>query len=133
MAITAGIPGLQVTINVNGEALAEYDHDADHAANHDPAPHSVVKYIQARAGEEFEIGTLYKEPFSPPSQLHADIMMDGGYVPAPFMEWGGEKECEGYRYRKATFMDKGTVVTRNFQFAALETGELAVESSNFMF
>jgi hypothetical protein len=133
MAIAAGIPGLQVTIKVNGEALAEYDYEVDDVAKQDSGPPSVAKYIRALAGEEFEISTLYEEPFSPPFQLHADIMMDGSYVLTPFMEWCGKEDCEGYKYRKSTFMDEGGVITRNFQFAVLQTGEWEVEDSNVVF
>lgn len=123
MAIAAEIRGLQVAINVNDEALQEYDYDDDDASQ-DSARPPIAKYIAAPEGAEFDIGTLYKEPFSPPFQLHADIMMDGSYVLAPFMEWGGKEECEGYKYCRATFHDNDAEVTRNFRFSALQTGKV---------
>jgi hypothetical protein len=128
MAIATGIPGLQVTVNVDGEALQEYDYDVN-AADHDPDRPSVAKYIQALPGADFDISTLYEQPFSPPFQLHADIIMDGSYILAPFTEWAGKGEVEGYKYCKATFIeDGGAHVTRNFRFSTLETGRLSTSS-----
>ncbi|KAH7389622.1 hypothetical protein DE146DRAFT_768052 [Phaeosphaeria sp. MPI-PUGE-AT-0046c] len=122
MAIAAGLPGLQVTVNVDGEALPEYNFEAEDAFQ-DPAQIIVTKYIEAPTSAVFDIGTLYKPPFSPSFQLHPDIMMDGNYVQAPYEEWGGKEACQGYRYSKATFIENEVAVTRSFRFSALVTEE----------
>ena len=81
------------------------------------------KYIEAPSGADFEIRTLYKPPYTPPSLVQVDIMLDGNYVQVPLEEWGGKEECEGYKYGKASFIKKGQTSTRNFRFSALVTGK----------
>lgn len=129
MAITAGLPGLQVTVNVNGEALTEYDYVVENASQ-DAAQQSAAKYIEAPAGAEFEICTLYKPPYTPMSFVYPGIIMDGNYVHAPYEKWGGKEDCEGYVYHKARSFDEGMLVTRNFRFSTLQIGKLSTRSSN---
>jgi hypothetical protein len=64
----------------------------------------------------------YQAPFDPPLPVHAEIMLDGNYVLAPYLEPGSKEGCEGYKFGKATFMEDGEAETRNFRFSALTTG-----------
>jgi hypothetical protein len=123
MAIAPGLPGLQVTVTVAGEALRELDHDTvdEGQSQHE---HKISKYIEAQAGADFEIATLYTPPFDPPFPVHVDIMLDGDYVQAPFAEKNDKDGCKGYRFRQATSMIEGLSHTQNFQFAELKTGNL---------
>jgi hypothetical protein len=116
------LPGLEVTVEVAGEVLPEFEHDAPNA-NHSYLQHQVATYIESPAGTQFEIRTLYKAPYDPPLPIHVEIMLDGNYVQAPYLEPGGKEGCEGYKYGKATFMEAGEAETRKFCFAALTTGE----------
>jgi hypothetical protein len=70
MAIIPGLPGLEVSVTVAGEALAEYDYDYVDEG-HVQRPNTVSKYIEAPFGAEFEITTLYTPPFDPPLRHHA--------------------------------------------------------------
>jgi hypothetical protein len=45
MAIVLVIPGLEVTIEVAGEALPEYDYETV-----DALPHAILKYAEAPSG-----------------------------------------------------------------------------------
>ncbi|KAH7084823.1 hypothetical protein BKA63DRAFT_528729 [Paraphoma chrysanthemicola] len=117
MAIAPALPGLLVTVEVDGEALPEYDCDDGDDQN------AVSRYIEAPLGTEFEIRSLYQTPYSPTSMVQVDIMLDGDYVQAPFLEWGGKDDCEGYKYGKATFVTEDQSETRRFRFASLVTEE----------
>jgi hypothetical protein len=117
MAIAPGLPGLQVTVTVAGEALREFDHEAQHG-------NKISKYIEAPAGVEFEITTLYTPPFDPPFKIHLDIMLDNDYVQAPFVHRNDKNGYEGYRYGQAASMIEGLSQIQNFQFAELKIGKL---------
>ncbi|KAH4107591.1 hypothetical protein HBH46_051030 [Parastagonospora nodorum] len=122
MAVIPGLPGLRVTVEVAGEALPEHDNDTTDTG-HAYLQHRTKKYIEAPAGEAFEIRTLYQAPFDPPLPIHVEVMLDGNYVLAPYFERGGKDGCEGYKYGKAMFMAEGEVETRNFCFSALTIEE----------
>ncbi|KAH7094468.1 hypothetical protein FB567DRAFT_622885 [Paraphoma chrysanthemicola] len=117
MAIVPALPGLLVTVEVAGEALPEYDCDDS------DDQYAISRYIEAPLGTEFEIRSLYQTPYSPTSMVQIDIILDGDYVQAPFLEWGGKDECEGYKYGKATFITEDQLETRRFRFAPLVTEE----------
>tara|TARA_R110002003_G_scaffold52_6_gene4367 strand:+ start:9195 stop:9821 length:627 start_codon:yes stop_codon:yes gene_type:complete len=122
MAIVPAIPGLVVTVQVAGEDLPEYDYDEANAGN--DAQNVASKYIEVPLGSEFEVRSLYQTPYNPASMVQVDIMLDGDYVQAPFVEWGGKDELEGYKYGKAAFITEGQSETRSFRFAALVIGML---------
>jgi hypothetical protein len=121
MAIAPGLPGLQVTVAVAGEALPEYDYDNDEG-DHVERRNATSKYLEAPSGAEFEITTLYTAPY-PPLPIHVDIMLDGDYIQAPWEEWYHKDGCEGYKYGQAASMIEGQSYTQSFQFAELKTGE----------
>jgi hypothetical protein len=105
MVILPALPGLEVTTAVAGEALPEYEHDITDA--NEPLPSAIAKCIEAPAGAEFEIRYIYKPPYNTLiAQL--DVVMDGNYIQAPYVEWGGKEGCGGYKCRRATFFsDEG--------------------------
>lgn len=82
------------------------------------------KYIEAPSGSDFEVRMMFKRPFSPPLPVHANIMFDGRYVQAPWVESAFQDGCEGYKYAKATFVENGTSSTQNFKFSDLVAGKL---------
>jgi hypothetical protein len=92
MAI-ADIPGLDVTIEVDGAALPEYNY---YSAQDQDMPSSSTKYVEAPSGAEFSIRYLFRPPFAPPSDVLMDILFDDKYVQAPFFEHGRKDGCEGY-------------------------------------
>jgi len=59
MAILKDLPGVQVSIFVNGQELHKYDDPDDDENN--PAPDSVTKFIEAECGAEFSIRVDLKE------------------------------------------------------------------------
>lgn len=120
MAIATNIPGLEVTIEVDGEPLLEYDYEPVHDPNLET---SNVKYVKAVSGAEFAIRYLVRPPFSPPSQIQMDIVLDDNYVQAPFSEWAGKDGCEGYLFSKASSAVGGQNFTRVFRFSELRTGK----------
>jgi hypothetical protein len=119
MAIVPTLPGLVVTIEVVGNALPKFDYGA---AN-DVDLQTMAKYIEALAGAEFEIRYVYNPHYNPTSIAQLDVVMDGDYVQAPYVEWGGKDGCEGYKCGRATFFDEQGMTTRSFRFADLRVGE----------
>lgn len=121
MAIATGIPGLEVTVEVNAKALPEYEHDR---ADGGEVATSTTKYIEAPPATEFSVRYLYRPPFTPPSTIQMDIVLDGNYVQAPFVEWGGKEDCEGYLCSRSTSSTGERSFTQGFQFADLKTCKL---------
>jgi len=123
MAIASALPGLEVTIEVAGEPLAEFDYTPADALQDVTAPQTASKYIEASSGAEFEIRTLYRQPYNPTSLVQVDIMLDDTYVLVPFEEPGRKDGCEGYKYAKATFITDGVSSTQKFRFSTLVAGK----------
>ncbi|KAI4696695.1 uncharacterized protein J4E88_000873 [Alternaria novae-zelandiae] len=120
MAIATGIPGFEVTIEVDAAALPEHQHgiiDDDEVAT------STSRYIEAPSAANFSIRYLFRPPFTPPSAVQMDVLLDGNYVQAPFVEWGGKEECEGYLCSRSTSSTGGHSFTQGFHFAELRTDE----------
>ena len=121
MAITTGIPGLEVTVEVDAIALPEHEHVG---VEDGEVTTSITKYIEAPPATDFSIRYLYRPPFTPPSAIQMDILLDGNYLQAPFIEWGGKEGCEGYLCSRSTSSAGGRSFTQGFQFAELKTSEL---------
>lgn len=122
MAIVPAPPGLVVTTEVAGDTLPELDHGAG-ANGIDPQATATAKYIEAPAGAEFEIRYVYSPPYNPTSVAQLDIVMDGDYVQAPYIKWGGKDGCEGYTCGRATFFGEEGMTSGSFRFADLRVGE----------
>jgi hypothetical protein len=128
MAITTGIPGLEVTIEVDAIPLPEYQHGL---LEDDEVPTSSSKYIEAPPATDFSIRYLFRPPFIPPSAIQMDVLLDDNYVQAPFVEWGGKEDCEGYICSRSTSSIGGHSFTQGFQFVELRTGKLCSQTSRF--
>jgi hypothetical protein len=119
MAITTDIIGLEVTIEVDGVALPEYNHAP--AEDREIAT-SMVRYIKAPSKTDFVIRYLYRSPFTRPSAIQMDVVLDDSYIQALYIEWGGKEKCEGYLWPKSTLSVGGQDFTQGFHFAELRTG-----------
>ena len=122
MAIATGIPGFEVTIEVDTVALPEYQHGV---IEDDEVSTSASRYIEAPPATGFAIRYLFRPPFTPPSAIQMDVLLDGDYVQAPFVEWGGKENCEGYLCSRSTSSAGGHSFTQGFRFAELRTGKLS--------
>ncbi|KAI4714511.1 hypothetical protein J4E89_000191 [Alternaria sp. Ai002NY15] len=120
MAIATGIPGFEVTIEVDAAALPEHQHGI---IDDDDVATSTSRYIEAPSAANFSIRYLFRPPFTPPSAVQMDVLLDGNYVQAPFVEWGGKEECEGYLCSRSTSSTGGHSFTQGFHFAELRTDE----------
>ncbi|KAH6875347.1 hypothetical protein BKA58DRAFT_119538 [Alternaria rosae] len=121
MAIATDIPGLQVTIEVDGTALTEYEHGI---IEDDDTATSATRYIGAPLAGNFSIRYLFRPPLSRHSAVQMDVLLDGNYVQAPFVEWGGKEDCEGYICSRSTSSIGGHSFTQGFQFAELRTNKI---------
>lgn len=120
MAIDTNLPGLDVTIEVAGTALAEYDYDL---VNDREVATSTVKYVETPSGAEFAIRCLFRPPFTPPSAVSMDIMLDGNYLQAPFVEPDYKDGYKGYICSRAALRIDGQSFTQKLRFSQLTTGE----------
>jgi len=86
MAIFDGLPGIEVAICVDGEALTEYM-DADFET--ELGSTTVSSYIQSETGKEFSIKLIVKDPFELfyPT-LGFQIFVDGVKVREPLLRRG---------------------------------------------
>jgi hypothetical protein len=121
MAIAPGIPGLEVVVEVDAKPLPEFEYE--HAEDDETAI-SIAKYIEAPPVTDFSIRYLYRPPFTPPSAIQMDIVLDGNYVQAPFVEWGSKEDREGYLCSRSISSTRGRSFTQGFQFAELKTGKI---------
>jgi hypothetical protein len=120
MAIATDMPGLEVTIEVDGIALPEYDHAP--ADDRDIAT-TAIRYVEAPSATDFAIRYLYRPPFTPPSAVQMDIMLDTATFKLRTLNGGGKEECEGYPCSKSTSSVGGQDFTQGFRFAELRTGK----------
>jgi hypothetical protein len=120
MAIATNIPGLEITIEVDGVAIPKYDHAP--AYDRDIAT-STVKYIEASLATDSAIRYLYCPSFTPPSAVQMGVILDDSYIQAPYVEWGGKEECKGYLCSKSTSSVGGLDSTQGFRFVELRTGK----------
>jgi hypothetical protein len=107
MTVLDNVPGLEVTVQVNGSSLQEYNDD-----DSEPAPKSVTKYIEAISGAQFRVQYEFKESFRTKNGILTDIYIDGkdiaGYVLKANQLHGayvmsGKKERGGNEYFQRPF------------------------------
>jgi hypothetical protein len=134
MAILDDLPGIEATVRINGEVLAEYDDDEEYQPQGDNVPHHrraevASNYIESETGAEFTINISVGEPYQmncPSLGFH--VLVDGvrtkhcllrnlDYSPRT----GFEKEFRGPTFRD---MVRNTKQTQNFTFANLKTSML---------
>ena len=79
MAIIDTLPGVEVTVQVDEEALREYNDDEGDRPKHiHPNGHHVSKYIEAIDDQEFTILTTLRQPYAPDSpSVTAKTYIDG--------------------------------------------------------
>lgn len=127
MAIAAGVPGLEVTVEVDNAPLPEHrydDKDSTEAGN-DAYANSVIKYLEVPSGAEFSIRWLMKEPFDATRPTDARVMLDGTYMHVPFMECGDKDGSRGFKYNKITSNEDSTSATQIFRFSELQIGQFS--------
>jgi hypothetical protein len=123
MAVVPELPGLEVTVEVEGESLAEYEYQPQHDLQDVAATNVVSRYVEAPSGEAFAIRTSYKPPYDPTSSVHVDIVLDGNYILAPLEERAGKDNCQGYKYANSTSIVEGVSSTQTFRFGDFKPGK----------
>jgi hypothetical protein len=119
MAVLDAYPSIKVQIEVNGAPLQEYGDDEE-----DSTPGTVVKYIEAITGAEFEI-VCEITPRWPVCDILFKFFVDQHYTNGSFVmknQYHGSvaRHIErGVRLRKG-----GQELIQKYQFAALSIGEL---------
>ncbi|KAI4700113.1 hypothetical protein J4E81_004149 [Alternaria sp. BMP 2799] len=119
MAIAPGYPGLEVTINVDGQPLHEYDDDDE-----DPAPKATTKYIEARSDSNFSIVTRFSASFSTQYHVRGRLSIDGVKMASWF--WLREDLLrKPFERTSIRWQEGGQPVKQKFSFAKLNIVEEA--------
>ncbi|XPS78144.1 hypothetical protein M3J07_010165 [Ascochyta lentis] len=131
MAIAPSVPGLEVTIEVDNVALPEYQYEDEGTpiAGHEAFDDSVTKYLEVPVGAEFSVRWLLKPPFESTAATHADVMLDGCFLQAPFRETGDRDTFRGYKYAKTIVRQDAQGFTQSFRFSELETDDSTLHTT----
>ncbi|KAE9368743.1 hypothetical protein N431DRAFT_347016 [Stipitochalara longipes BDJ] len=125
MAILASLPGIEVSVIVKEQSLAEYfDDDFDLVLE----PITVSNYIQSETGKEFSIKLVVKDPFnlSYPT-LGFQIYVDGVKVREPLLRRTKFEQGDGYwesmwsGIKLSTGDDEQNCVEHPFKFSEIHT------------
>jgi hypothetical protein len=121
MAVLDAYPSIKVQIEVNGAPLQEYHDDEE-----DSMPGTVVKYIEAITGAEFQI-VQEITPRWPRYDIMFRYYVDQHYTGGSFVV---KKQYHGSVERHiesgVTSCKNGQGVIQNYQFAALSVGEFTL-------
>lgn len=127
MAISADNPGFEVTIEVEGTALREFDHEPSTSTTDQPVDqfaNAITKYLEAPSGSEFVIRYTYKPPFNPTFLVHAEVTLDGQLMLAPDNTIDFKDGNESWTCSSTTYTVDNQAFAQKFRFAELDIGEL---------
>ncbi|KAF3044827.1 hypothetical protein E8E12_010971 [Didymella heteroderae] len=135
MAILAQVPGLKVEIvDRRYRPVNEYEDEGDGQSPEGQSPegqeeqrtYEVTRYIESKSGAKFGIRRTFDETFSAEHGIRMDIRIDGCIArvmldaPANLHEHDGQRVVSfQHEYKDSKRL------RRDFQFAALEAGEMS--------
>ena len=111
-----GVPGLRVTLRVDGTDLPEY-HEIQSVAG---VTQAAENYVEAVLGSKFDVYLEVDRTAlgqRPPDHLSCEVFLDGKFVTS--RRYRHVREAHAIEGVKDTF--QGSVVIRRFQFAELAT------------
>ena len=121
MAILPSLPGLEVTVLVNGNALQEYD-DADFDESNQNT-REMSKYVASVAGAEFSISLKFTKKIlnqiHPPIEL--SLSLDGDYVDVSL--WELSELLEGALLENTATEENGQWYGQKYKFCDLQINE----------
>jgi hypothetical protein len=134
MAILEAVPGVGVSIYINGQSVKEYEDDGEEMGG-PLAPNTVVKYIEAISDAEFEINVSVLPAFREHRVIIHDLVFQvnidstkttGRYwqdaTGSVYSSWNSK--IEGF-YRKDA---AGRTTINPFKFTDIEIGRFATHS-----
>lgn len=134
MAILEALPGVVVSISINGQSVKEYE-DAGEEVGGPSEPKTVVKFIEAISDAEFAIKASVLPAFRENRQTIYDLAfqlnIDGNWaagccwqesIEGVYSPWN--TQIEGFHRKDAT----GRSTLNHFKFADVEIGRFAVHS-----
>jgi hypothetical protein len=144
MAIQDNIPGLEVTVCIDGKPLEEYDNDEEEEAKPglDPevmkyqAARTVTKYIESVSDQEFIIQIKLAPPFKMDyACLSTSVQIDGRKVASPLIQkidnldrFSGDCVVTEFQRRVEGKLveapgNAGRELLKKFKFAKIETSK----------
>lgn len=131
MAVNDAVPGIEVSILINGKPVEEYE-DSGEEIDGPLASKTVVKYIEALSDTEFTINTDAFPAFDEYQEKRDDILVDtridGLWVAGRFRRYANSDKSAPWniRLRGASGMNgAGRPTIRAFKFTAIEIGKSA--------
>ncbi|KXJ96433.1 hypothetical protein Micbo1qcDRAFT_170261 [Microdochium bolleyi] len=127
MAVISNVPGIRVTVRVNGEPLTEYD-DPEGESNECG---TVTKYIEATDGAEFTVVTEVLDDYNWDYKNHElgnRIYVDGKLMRAKQLRQSMSTKMLEVSGTKEKLPNTGQWMFRRFKFAPINT--VLVESSS---
>ena len=115
------LKGVRASVHVAGQALFEYNPDADLPIDN-VAQNETTRYIECRGGVQFEIRAGpagLPDPRLPMFGLLSDVFVDGSLICTLFTSPGQPMRCKGSQYWK-----EGVRYLRRFEFADIRTSKL---------
>jgi hypothetical protein len=135
MAVLDSLPGIEVSICINGEVVKEYiqgedDHqveegdqilDDEEVSKHQKKV-EVVKYIEASTGGEFVIRLGAKHPFDPTGRtLEFDVFVDGKCLNGMIMAANTFKEgASSFVFKGRMFPTRTGMTIKSMKFAPID-------------
>jgi hypothetical protein len=128
MAIHPDHPGLEVHVAVNDQPLREYE-DEDAIAD----TKTITRYIEVRAGDEFQIWYRFSKPFPDTRDIGVDCFVDGALVRKP-RHSRSELIRQSFRVIRGTKAEEELKwVVRAIRFIKLNIGEFLLSSTPNVF
>ncbi|KAH6711582.1 hypothetical protein BKA61DRAFT_94316 [Leptodontidium sp. MPI-SDFR-AT-0119] len=132
MAVLNGLPGVRITICVDGNVLKEYEAENGQIHHEDPAviAHqeacTITKFIQATTGDSFTINLVVTEPYEMDSPtIVFYIFADGQLIRKPLMSKEAYKNLEWKRVVEGllAMVDGETSTVLPLKFSAIDSGD----------
>ncbi|KAI1121100.1 hypothetical protein F5Y10DRAFT_282747 [Nemania abortiva] len=125
MAVLDEVPGIEVTVQIDGQNITEYDdhHISEPDADMNPGCPVMSKYVEAIDDAEFSIKVAVDDEVyaweNTEHRLRAQTTIDGRWVSGPLLKRGDEpRVIEGYKYYSE---ESQQWYCKKFKFSAIST------------
>lgn len=115
-----GVPGLSVTIVVDGQNLREYEDESDQPMTGIP---EVVKFVESTSGSTFSVLVKTTPDFdlAPEESLNPQVYIDGNFTRGKLL--GPESLSRGYRFEGPIYKEGAHWMLSKYTFADIVTCE----------
>jgi hypothetical protein len=120
MAILPSVPGLEIQVVVNDDALHEYE---DHTAR--VSKGTVERYVEAQSNVHFEVRYAFRPPFPADRAVSMIVTIDGEDMDEPLIRPFELFDTEGHVSCGPVGEMNGQWVVRKYRFSPIHISELS--------